>query len=681
MASSSSSTLQIKWADEGILKAGTHYKMREKLQQLAPGNFRIYENLNECVMDILNETKEKNVILIVSNASGSKIVPIIHAAPCLRAVYIFCGNIQRAEEWTGPYISIIDGIFTESPALVQSIDQLLHFVPAYSLRDTEPLPMSAFRVTDQQRGLRNLQKESATFIWYQLLIEVIRQLGGMKCSKDDIIQVARTTYGNEQRENRTIDTFEKDYISAKAIYWYSLDSFVYRLLNRALRTENIDIVFKFRLFINDLHQEIKKLHQRYLNANQPIATHTATFYRGQRLRKEEMEMIKESVNGIVSMNTFLSATSKYEVAQIYAGTDGPRKALSPEPVIFVIKIVGLTPNTTPFAKISQSSCFPEEREVLFTIGAIFKVLSIDFNSDPKRIHLQLIDQEDPLYREFFEHTLQQIGHGRASPLTLGWFLYRMNDFIRAEYYAELLLKQDDLDDIDGGNAHNLLGLIYKARGRLEDAIEAYEKALEILRRCDEQGSPRLIVCHYNIALAHLAAQDERSANDHYLEALDLFNNSSHHSNLLLQSMMASLKGQVEAAFGFMDSAIETLKMALETKKQNLPEWHAAIGSAWKDLGKAYFQKGDEENALHAFDEAIQIFDKILVEKHIDCYECHVQKGQICFNRQEYGLASIEFTKGLHILTKHTPGDLRSIDELQTLIKDAKAVAYFEDRRA
>jgi hypothetical protein len=42
------------------------------------------------------------------------------------------------------------------------------------------------------------------------------------------------------------------YTSETAIRWYSRDSFLFKLLNQALRTENINDILKFRLFVHDL---------------------------------------------------------------------------------------------------------------------------------------------------------------------------------------------------------------------------------------------------------------------------------------------------------------------------------------------------------------------------------------------------------------------------------------------
>jgi len=48
--------------------------------------------------------------------------------------------------------------------------------------------------------------------------------------------------------------FENAYDKYSPIWWYTRECFVYKMLNKALRTENIDILIKMDFFIRDLHQ-------------------------------------------------------------------------------------------------------------------------------------------------------------------------------------------------------------------------------------------------------------------------------------------------------------------------------------------------------------------------------------------------------------------------------------------
>ena len=57
-----------------------------------------------------------------------------------------------------------------------------------------------------------------------------------------------------------IDEFEEKYDPSNAIYWYTRDTFLYKMVNMALRTENSAIIWRLRFFILDMHQQLKQLH-------------------------------------------------------------------------------------------------------------------------------------------------------------------------------------------------------------------------------------------------------------------------------------------------------------------------------------------------------------------------------------------------------------------------------------
>jgi hypothetical protein len=54
------------------------------------------------------------------------------------------------------------------------------------------------------------------------------------------------------RKRGNIAEFEKDYMSDQAIQWYTRNYFVYKLVNQAVRTEDIDTLYTDRFYIVDL---------------------------------------------------------------------------------------------------------------------------------------------------------------------------------------------------------------------------------------------------------------------------------------------------------------------------------------------------------------------------------------------------------------------------------------------
>lgn len=86
------------------------------------------------------------------------------------------------------------------------------------------------------------------FLWSKILLQVLLRLPSSSSGKQDMINEARDQYCNNPIEQQKIDEFERSYSSDTAIKWYTHDFFLYRLVNKALRTENIDNVFLCRFF-------------------------------------------------------------------------------------------------------------------------------------------------------------------------------------------------------------------------------------------------------------------------------------------------------------------------------------------------------------------------------------------------------------------------------------------------
>jgi hypothetical protein len=146
-------------------------------------------------------------------------------------------------------------------------------------------------------------------------------------------------------------------------------------LNKAIRTENWDMLFAVRFFIADIHRQLVRLHQAYCSMLRSSHISSLTVYRGQRMTSEELELLKASSvgsDGIVRINSFLSTTLDRNVALMYAG-DGSEREVMGESVLFEIKIDLQSSTNHPFADIREFSHFKDEQEILFSLVPMFTI--------------------------------------------------------------------------------------------------------------------------------------------------------------------------------------------------------------------------------------------------------------------------------------------------------------------
>ncbi|CAF4620048.1 unnamed protein product, partial [Rotaria sp. Silwood2] len=357
--------ISLVWLDANVfVKDDNYLDIQIRLRSII-NHLRLFSNIGKCLNYIQSVDTEK-IFLIVSGSMGELIVPTIFQSQCVISIYIFCNNKVKHEQWTNNYPKV-HGVFNNKDLLLA---KLFEDVQSYS---NDLVPISFLSPDAYQKSIRNLSKENASFMWHQLLVKTLIGISQTDdTAKKELLYMCRLQYKDNDTEMKKINEFKDNYNINDAIHWYTRDSFVYRILNKALRTENIDNIFKFRFFITDLHNQLSKLYK--VQYKQEINHHVVTVYRGLKLTLNELSSLQQNVNGYISTNTFLSATTACDVALVYSGegSDRPEK----ESVIFEIDIN--TSNTlTPFAKIENFSYFVSENEVLFTIGAIFRINFID----------------------------------------------------------------------------------------------------------------------------------------------------------------------------------------------------------------------------------------------------------------------------------------------------------------
>ncbi|CAF3122768.1 unnamed protein product [Rotaria sp. Silwood2] len=656
----------IVWLDSGIEKTKGNRETKAFIRQLVRNRLLTFDDPDKCVDNITDESTTKRVFIIVSNIFGEKVIPLIHELPYIQAIYIYCGDQKKAEAWTQPY-SKISGIFTKRPALLDKIRKDV------DVCDTdEDLPMSVFHLTERENTLQELTEESATFMWYRSIMIVLRLMARYGNAKTEMIAACRTNYHDNESVKKNIDHFEKNYSPTKAFEWYTCDSFVYRLLNQALRIQDIDIIFKFRFFINDLHNQIEQHYHQYLDIYSSIMNHHLRVYRGQRLSLTELDVLKRSVHGLISMNSFLSTSLNQELATIFAGISDPSNSPSSlQSVIFIIDIYNMSKETTPFAILKNYfGCQDDEKEVLFSIGAIFKIQSVEQQNNMWHVHLQLSKEQNELSRNLSKHMMEQIG-SEPDPLLFGWFLFRMSEFRKAERYVEYMLTQLPSNDKAIGNAYNLLGLIYKDTHKLEQSVEYYEKALEIYSRLCRRDSPQVIATHCNLGLAYLALEDIRNAEEQQRQAEEKLINSPQSKSSLVITSLNSLKAKIQIEYGNNVTALRELELVLKNRKHQLPAGHPSIASTLNAIGIVQEKMNNNVEALEYFKQALDIGKKSLQPEDMDLAEYHTNIARIYDKQENFQLALKQFELALKITENYREEEHDKIIKLNKYITDTK----------
>ena len=130
----------------------------------------------------------------------------------------------------------------------------------------------------------------------------------VESDKQELISLFKKTYQDDEDKN-VIDEFENDYSSDNALWWYTRDSFLYKMLNKALRIQDIGTLFLFRFFIRDIYEQLKEN-----QCSLPVRV-----YRGQILSIDEVNNLQKSIDDFISINSFFSTSTDRDKALSFIG--------------------------------------------------------------------------------------------------------------------------------------------------------------------------------------------------------------------------------------------------------------------------------------------------------------------------------------------------------------------------
>ncbi|CAF0894392.1 unnamed protein product [Adineta steineri] len=149
-----------------------------------------------------------------------------------------------------------------------------------------------------------------------------------------------------------------------------------------------------------------------------------------------------------------------------------------ERVLFEIDADPKIVNTKPFADISKHSHFPDESEVLFMIGSIFRLDNIYRNNNQIWIvKMTLCNDDEHNLKQVLMYMKQQISNKETDLRILGNILWEMGKFGLAEKYFTRSLKQLPWNDPLHISLYEDLGKLASQRGDYDMSMEWRQKLL------------------------------------------------------------------------------------------------------------------------------------------------------------------------------------------------------------
>lgn len=376
-------------------------------------NFQIFEDPNVCINFITDlSTDLYDVFLILIGIQNGYLAEMITDLPQITNIYLY-DPMKSKEEfvffperksvrfWTNNFTDLYN-------AITRDIE----------LKEGIPCTLSIFTSdsTTFERSVRDLcsDHQSATFVWFQLLIEVIRQLPHTIIAKEEMIIFLNEYFHDSPRQQDQLIQFSNEYQSTDAILWYTKPAFLFQVLNRAFRTQNIDNIFKLRYFLQDLYNQMEReyLEQRdYLDS--------ITVYRGQLTSEDDFHILTRG--SLIAFNSFLSTTLNESTASIFAGSQTNINS-DEVSILFQMKLIS-DQSSLPYASIAHLSAVRAEDEFLVAMGSVFQIDQIIENQKEKywKVSLTLNKEVNERLTTMIKQLKEEIGNN-STLMVLGRLL-------------------------------------------------------------------------------------------------------------------------------------------------------------------------------------------------------------------------------------------------------------------
>lgn len=443
------------------------------------------------------------------------------------------------------------------------------------------------------------------FLHSQLLIDCLTGMESTPLDRDELIGLCKREYQGNDAQMKILYEFETNYTASDALWWYTRQSFLYRLLNKALRVQNTDLLFLFRFFIRDLAQQLTSI--QYTSPS-PIQV-----YRGQIISQAEIEVLKNSIGQFISINSFLSTSIKYELAHLFLSNS----ELPPEyqRVLFEIEANPNLQNIKPFANISSCSFFCEEDEVLFMVGSIFQLVAVDSHEDQIwRIRMELSSEDDHQLKSLLTLFKTESEGKERSLLSFAAVLQHMGKFDDAEKYYRRYLHEIPSDQKSLDQCYYSLGIIAIEKDDLDSSLQWLYKSLEIKQNYLSSNDP-LIAKNYNgIGIAYRKKGDSNQAIEMFEKALSIWQEAPGNDSFEIAKTYANI-GNVYQRQQMFSKALECHLKAMDIHREYLPKYHPMLGSSHVNLATVYRTLEEYDRSLEHANQALKIFEKSLPLYH------------------------------------------------------------------
>ena len=642
-----------------------------KLRQIV-NTINTFVDADDCI-DFITDYREKVAMIISGQFSQNQnIISIVQDIPQVNSIYLLGYNHTEHEEWEKQR-SKVQGVYIDISHICEALEKAVKHI------DHNSVPISFIKPTDGD-GPQDLDTLDQSFMYSQVLKNTLLSINFGQIHFDEFITYCREQLVENIIELKNVDKFQKEYHHYPSIWWYTSSYFFYSMLNRALRTMEIDIIIKMGFFIRHLHNHITALHSEQYSGSDKSKIFIV--YRGQGLSKEDFNKLQTMQGGLIAFNNFLSTSLDRRVSLTFA------ESITHNPdligILFEINI-NLSISSSPFANISHVSHFREEEEILFSMHTVFRIgmtKQIDKNDRLWQVNLTLTADNDPTLYAVTKCIENEIYHSTGW-IRLGLLMLKVGQYNTAEKLYNTLLTYSTPENIRA-LIFDHLGVIKFNQGCYIEALSYYTKELEIREKLLPYDDSYLVTCYNNTGLVYNNMGDYSKALSYYTKALEIQQKKFAPNHPELGTLYCNI-GLAYTNMNECSKGLPYYEKSLEIVLKNLPQGHPSVATSYNNIAFAYIKMCKYSTALPYLEKVLQIRAKILPPYHPRLGTAYNNKGIVYYEMHEYSKALPYFEKALEIEQKSHPQNhpnlvstIYNIGKLYKQMDDYfKALPYFE----
>jgi tetratricopeptide (TPR) repeat protein len=524
------------------------------------------------------------------------------------------------------------------------------------LRMEEPFSFNSLNV--KENSGQSTTGLNGHFVYSLLLIDVLIRMKSVSNDRKELIAYCKA---QGQIENQELNKFERKYSAEKAVWWYTRDSFLHQMLNRALRTQDIDLLYLFRVIIADIYEQLKCYQCRS----------TIQVYRGQLMSEEELNRLQQSKGEFISINSFFSTTKCKRTATKFLKHPLDSNNVNLQQVLFIIDADPNVVTSKPFADISSLSEYHGEDEILFMIGCLFRLKNIYRDTDRIwKIEMKLCSDKENDLKNLFDHMKKEYsigGDGNVTLLSFADVLLGMGKYELAEKIYRRLNLELSSNDPSLPSVYWSLGMLNKEIGDYDNGIVWFNRALEFYKRKNLRGHVRIGELYNWLGEMYRLKDDNSKALRYFNDAVVLFE-AAHDENHSSMGYVYNNMGIVYRKQKNYSVALDFYKKSLAIRCKHLPSNHPDIASSYNNLGNVYLDLQQYDLAMEYHKKALDIYIKSCSAQHPDIAMSYRNIGHIHEKKGQWKQAMDNYQNAAAIYRNSLASDHSDVIQIQEAIK-------------